>query len=114
MERSIQEACCDYLALDNWRRVRTDMPQLRGLGVQEKGMCDDLFIRYRTLVGFADVLWIEWKSKKGIHGQKQVEWQAAERARGALVWVAKKDFEPTVEGFMDHYRESGLMRKNIR
>ena len=120
-ESSIQETCCDFLALDGWRRIRTDMKQLRGMGVQEKGMADDLFIRYRLSgnhvpanycgIVMAEVFWVEWKSKKGVHGQKQDEWQLLERSRGALVWVAKKDFEPTVEGFSEHYTRSGLLRK---
>ena len=45
-EAQIQQTCCEMLALDDWRRVRTDMKQLRGMGVQEPGMADDLFIRY--------------------------------------------------------------------
>lgn len=135
LEKHLQDACCDLLALDGWRRIRTDLKHLRGMGVQEKGMADDLFIRYRfadeckaaiTLIedfgqashsfsehqmrAFAEILWVEWKSKRGVHGQKQDEWQLLERTRGALVWVAKKDFEPTVEGFQAHYAASGLLR----
>ncbi len=116
-ESNIQGACRGWMALDGWRLIKTDLPQLRGMGVQEKGMADDLFIRYGGfLLGFvntpaSEVIWIEWKSKTGVHGEKQKEWQQAERARGALVWVAKQDFEPTIEGFQDHYRKSGLMRR---
>ena len=123
-ESSLQETCCAWLLLDGWRRIRTDMKQLRGMGVQEKGMADDLLIRYPyawlskplTVMGdqiqrcHAQVLWVEWKSKRGVHGQKQEEWQLLERSRGALVWVGKKDFEPTVEGFQTHYLNSGLNR----
>lgn len=122
-EASIQETCCAWLLLDGWRRIRTDMKQLRGMGVQEKGMADDLFIRYKRnetkitdlYLPWAELLWVEWKSKRGIHGQKQDEWQLLERTRGALIWVAKKDFEPTIEGFQDHYADSGLLRnKGLR
>lgn len=124
------------MELDGWRLIQTDLKHLRGMGVQEKGMADDLFIRYypvnihrsapevcRDLPGIStemvlnemrartELIWIEWKSKTGINGQKQSEWQMCERARGALVWVAKQDFPPTIEGFQEHYRKSGLMRK---
>jgi hypothetical protein len=81
-EREIQETCSAFLELDGWRRVRTDMRQLRGMGVQEKGMADDLFIRYAasevryvgnldlgkgrpSWIGPATVLWIEWKRERG-------------------------------------------------
>src|ERR1700679_987087 len=45
-EAHIQETCSQMLELDGWRRVRPNMKQLRGMGVQEPGMADDLFIRY--------------------------------------------------------------------
>lgn len=122
-ESQIQEACCGLLALDGWRRIRTDMKQLRGMGVQEPGMADDLFIRYIAIpkwvespvpadyVALSEIFWIEWKAKKGVHGQKQREWQALERARGAVVWVSKQDFPATIEGFEAHYKASGLCRR---
>jgi hypothetical protein len=119
-ESQIQETCSQFLALDGWRRIRTDLKQLRGMGVQERGMADDLFIRYTipwidaAPVGndtaFTETMWVEWKARKGVHGDKQREWQAGERARGALVVVAKVDFPATIEGFQDWYRKSGLAR----
>lgn len=112
-EASLQATCADWLALDGWlRRIKTDLRHLRGMGVQEPGIPDDCFIRYAPLnpfPGTAQVLWIEWKARDGVIGQKQIEWHTLERARGGLVWVAKQDFEPTVDGFQDHYRESGLL-----
>jgi hypothetical protein len=45
-EAHIQETCSQFLAVDGWRRIRTDLKQLRGMGMQEKGMADDLYIRY--------------------------------------------------------------------
>lgn len=115
-ESQIQETCCAFLALDGWRRIRTDMKQLRGMGVQEPGMADDLFIRYEKQtapptfdIGAAQILWCEWKAKKGVHSQKQIEWQTLERARGALVWSLGIDFPASIEGFEEHYLESGLL-----
>jgi hypothetical protein len=128
-EAQIQEACADLLALDDWRRIRTDLKRLRGMGVQEPGMADDLFIRYWTgclnqiamkppFDSWTQVLWIEFKKldKRGKPTKaspKQIEWQALERKRGALVWQAGVDFPATIEGFRDHYKVSGLMRRKI-
>lgn len=120
-ERHIEATCTDFLALDSWRCIKTDLAHLRGLGVQEPGICDRLYIRYMpTVIGhtmpvapYAEVLWCEWKAKKGVHSQKQKDWQASERARGALIWIAKVDFDPTIEAFQEFYRKSGLMRRKI-
>ena len=128
-EASIQEACCTILIYDDWRRVRTDLKHLRGLGVQEPGIADDLFIRYWTgcinqlemkppCESWAQVLWCEWK-KLDKHGKPtkpsalQEDWHREERRLGALTWVAGVDFEPTIEGFREHYKKSGLMRRKI-
>ena len=95
-------------------------------------MADDLYIRYEyfTLKGDplgpdynrlapqAEVLWIEWKRPGQTAKPHQKAWHAAERARGALVWVAEdtwvtpKDGDP-IAAFQAHYRGSGLMRKNL-
>ena len=124
-ERHIQETCSDFLALDGWRRIKTDLPHLRGLGVQEPGMCDDLFLRYTPIpkwiegatddfVALSETLWIEYKSRSGRAGEKQKEWQAKERAQGALVWVMRETFGASIEEFQEYYRKSGLMRHNLR
>ncbi len=136
-EAQIQEACCEFLALDGWRRIRTDLKHLRGMGVQEKGMADDLFIRYcfdsQSEIGrllerqhwrsSAEVLWVEWKRERGGNGKKalyttaekarihQLGWIEAERARGALVLLAGVDFPATIDGFIEFYRKSGLARR---
>ena len=39
-EKEIQQQIDEYLALDNWRVFRMDLPHLRGLGVQEPGIPD--------------------------------------------------------------------------
>jgi hypothetical protein len=120
-ERHIQETCSEWLSFDGWRRIRTDPPWMRGLAVQEKGIADDLYIRYGKHEAHewwnrapADVLWIEWKKKGGNGAQHQLDWHQAERARGALTWIAGEDFPASIEGFQDWYRKSGLMRRNLR
>ncbi len=61
----------------------------------------------------AEVLWIEWKKLGGKASQHQQDWHTLERKRGALVWLAGVDFPASVEGFLDHYRASGLNRRPI-
>lgn len=128
-EAHIQATCTDWLELDGWRCVRTDLPHLRGLGVSELGMADSLYIRYydprvdRTewLTGHgtlwqraqAQVMWIEWKKKGGKAAQHQRDWHARERARGALTLIAGEDFAATITAFCHFYIHSGLQRKRI-
>lgn len=116
-ERTLQETASDFLGLDGWRRIRTDLPHLRGLGVQERGIADDLYIRYagassgERVSRCDEILWIEWKAPNGVTAQHQLAWHEAERARGALTWIAGIDFPATIEGFQTHYFHSGLARK---
>jgi hypothetical protein len=127
-EAHIQRTCDDFLALDGWRCVKTDLPHLRGLGVSEKGMADRLYIRYEAYGqlfpgtvnahrayarAYVDLMWIEWKSKNGTLKPHQQAWHDAERSRGALTLIAGIDFPKTIEGFQAYYRSSGLMRKQI-
>ena len=129
-EKDIAKSCEDFMVLDGWRVVITDPPRLRGLGVTEPGICDSLFIRYHDRseaishweIADSQTIWIEWKSKSGVAGEKQKSWQRTERARGALVWNARtvgeepepNNFEASIEGFQEKYRASGLMRRNLR
>lgn len=118
-EAHIQQTCTEWLQLDGWRAVVTDPPQLRGLGVSERGIPDRLYIRYekQTLPptfehGAAQILWIEWKRKKKAKtSAEQLNWHCCERARGALVWLAGVDFAASIEGFQAHYIASGLARR---
>src|ERR1039458_8093500 len=121
-EADIQKACTEILLLDHWRVIHTDLKHLRGMGVQEPGIADDLFIRYMTLSTskplLAAVMWIEWKridprGRRTQASQKQIAWHELERKRGALTLIAGFDFEPTTEGFKTFYKNSGLMRKRI-
>jgi hypothetical protein len=123
-EAHIQCQITDFLALDGWRRLKTDpcSDRARGKGFGEKGMCDVLYIRYEERDGnggltplansHAQVLWIEHKKVGGKVSAHQEAWHRAERARGALVVVATKDFEPSLDGFLLWYRRSGLLRRD--
>lgn len=84
-------------------------------------MADYLYIRYWTgcidqsamkapIESWAQVLWVEWKSKGGKSKMHQIFWQNAERVRGGLVWVAGLEFEAIPEGFKAYYLASGLNR----
>jgi hypothetical protein len=132
-EADIQKACTDILLLDGWRVIHTDLKQLRGMGVQEPGIADDLFIRYiqngdprlgvdprggQIYQPLCELAWIEWKriDPRGLRTKAsslQKDWHTLERKRGALVLVAGEDFPATIEGFRDYYKASGLMRKRI-
>lgn len=124
-EAELQKQADDFLGWDGWRALVTDPPRLRGLGVIEKGIPDRLYLRYQNeipglvhklprhaaILARGEQLWIEWKAKGGQHGVDQIRWRKAERARGALVWVAKEDFEPDYDSFVAFYRKSGLLRR---
>jgi hypothetical protein len=124
MERDIQNACTGYLELDGWRSLQTDpvSDRRRGKGFGEAGMADHLYIRYPICGNFkpraqadAEVMWIEWKRMKGKNATKatqhQLDWHAAERARGALTLIAGVDFPASIEGFIKWYEQSGLNRR---
>ena len=139
-EADIERTCTEWLALDGWRGLKTDPVSRRewGKGFGEPGMADYLYIRSRPsprevhqdgqdptnprAIGWwmsvkpcqAEVMWIEWKSKRGTSADHQRCWHQAERARGALTLIAGEDFPNTIEGFQQWYRSSGLMRRNLR
>ena len=77
--------------------------------VGEAGMPDCLAIRYSDVP--ITVMWIEFKRPGGKPSQAQLVWHRDERARGALTLIAGVDFEPTIEGFMAYYAQSGLKRR---
>lgn len=125
LERDIEKACSDILALDGWRSLKTDpmSDRKRGKGFGELGMADRLYIRYlgcphddtelqnrlnRTRVELA---WIEWKREGGQAAPHQVAWHMKERSLGALTLIAGQDFPATIDGFCEWYRNSGLARK---
>jgi hypothetical protein len=122
----IMPAVADFLRLDNWevRHLEYGFDKRSNQKHGEPGMADLQCIRYAypglrdsiyspqgriTLRREAEVLWIELKSISGILDAEQRGWIMARRLAGALVWVAKEDFPPTIEGFMEHYRASGLL-----
>lgn len=135
-EADLEQYGTDLLILDGWRAFKTDpvSDRSRGKGFGEKGMADHLYLRYwspdsRVFRGvitippsplgdaanltLGEILWIEWKRRKGKAKPHQIEWIELERKRGALVWLADVDFVATPEGFFSHYQTSGLMRKRI-
>ena len=124
-EAQIEETCTQFLELDGWRCIKTDLKHLRGLGVQEPGMCDRLYLRYKVSIihgvvgrippaALVEVLWIEWKKRGGKAAEHQKDWHQLERARGALVLVAGEDFAADIDSFMTYYRlGSGLMRRKL-
>lgn len=115
-EAHIQQAFTEYLQLDGWRPLRTDpcSDRIRGKGFGEKGMADNLYIRYSPLgMPFACVLWIEYKRKGGKAAAHQKLWHAAERQRGALTIIAGEDCEASFDGLQEWYRKSGLQRKKM-
>jgi hypothetical protein len=113
-EADIERTCTQLLELDGWRALRTD-PVSRcewGKGFGEPGMPDHLYLRY--LSGSRDqVLWVEFKKRGGKVEPRQKAWHEAERARGAVVWVAGEDFPASIEGFAQAYASSGLMRRKL-
>ena len=121
-EADVKAAITETLELDGWRciKMETVSDRERGRFFGEPGMPDCLYIRYLSTPGMplihptAEVLWIEHKAPKGKHQQNQIDWRVLERKRGALVWVAREDFEPTIDGFWLFYRNSGLRRRITR
>ena len=117
-EADIQAAVKKWLELDGWHVFITEAGLLEKSRkyVGEEGMPDLLAIRYAWPFRSpwkkeAEVLWIETKSRTAKHRAAQKIWQIAERQRGALVWVQRQDFPPTFEAFQEHYRASGLLRR---
>lgn len=113
-ERDLERAGSQLLQLDGWRLLKTDpcSDRRRGKGFGEIGMADCLYLRYQPAL-LATVLWIEWKAPGSQATAAQRLWIAAERARGALVWLAGADFPALIDGFLDHYRASGLMHRKL-
>jgi hypothetical protein len=134
-EADIARTCKDFLELDGWRPIKMEPISRRewGRGTGELGQPDYLFLRYATNdedwgdvytgpmgapyvtnYNYDEILWIEFKRRGGKAKAHQKAWQAAERARGALVWSFGTDIIPaTIEAFQEHYRASGLMRRKI-
>lgn len=119
-ERDIERTCSDWLALDGWRPLKTDpcSDRARGKGFGELGMADRLYLRYwgkakrdEHIRGMGEMLWVEWKGPKGKPRPHQLAWHEAERARGALTLIAGVDFPASIDGFMEYYRKSRLLRR---
>ncbi len=120
-EADLQKACEDLLEYDGWRifRIEQNYSERKRKVVGEAGAPDGMYIRYYTgglpQAKRQDVqlCWIEWKSPQGMPSNAQRAWIAQETARGALVLLAGADFPATVDGFLEYYRKSDLMRRKI-
>ena len=130
-EADLEKYGTDLLALDGWRSLKTDpvSDRSRGKGFGELGMADRLYLRYgyhdvllatrghteaRLRAEGCEIMWIEWKRRGGKAQDHQRLWIEFERELGALVILAGEDFAATPEGFLEWYRGSGLMRREIR
>jgi hypothetical protein len=119
-EAQIERQITDFLALDDWRAIKTEASATSPRGGRvERGTPDVLYIRYRWEAStrrplpLCEAMWIEHKAPGGKVSQHQRDWHQAERARGALVVVATEDFAPSLDGFAAWYRQSGIMRRKI-
>lgn len=136
-ESEIETAIVRAMVLDGWRpfKMQYSFDKIKKLTLGELGMSDHLFIRYwnqgdprgpvpghktRCYNPTGEILWWEFKRIRHRKGRKpkatdpepeQVKWTAAERARGALVWVAGVDHEASIAGAAKHYLESGICRR---
>lgn len=123
-EAHVQKAVTDLLVLDGWRAIRTDpvSDRSKGKGFGEVGMPDYLYVRYflngarlsgevNNVKAFSlvNLLWIEFKKPGAEPKPHQLEWHAAERARGALVFVVD-----SIDDFIRWYAASGLARKVLK
>lgn len=116
-EAELERICTQMLEHDGWRPLKTDPVSRRsqGKGFGEIGQTDYEYKRPAIsetgrAQGWCQVLLIEWKRPGGINAEHQKAWQAAERAKGFLVWVAGEDFEATADAFWVFYSKSGLKR----
>lgn len=119
-EAHIQKACEDFLCLDGWRihRLEQNYSERKRKVIGEAGAPDALAVRYHAHDGNAvrfravtEVMFLEFKRPGGRPSQKQLDWHRLERARGALTLIAGQDFPATVDGFIEFYRSSGLLRR---
>jgi hypothetical protein len=120
-ERLIEAECSKLLSEDGWRILKTDpvSDKSRGKGFGEPGMADGLFMRPLALGPGStkrdqyacEVLWCEFKAGKNRARKHQELWHIRERARGFMTWIANEDLPATIEGFREHYADSGLMRR---
>lgn len=133
-EADIETAIVGAMMLDGWRafKMQHSWDQVKKLELGEPGMPDHLFVRYwnqgdprgpvpgyqtRCYNPQAELIWWEFKASKRRRKRKeflsrdQTLWIQAERARGALIWVAAIDHEATIDGAAQHYLDSGLARR---
>ncbi len=130
-EADIEKNVNDVLQLDGWRSFKMEkcFSEKKQRAFGEVGMPDRLFIRYwhdgplnnlgeprkgeADLWSMGEILWIEHKSRNGKPSAAQKLWHSNERKRGALTLIAGVDFQASIEGFLEFYRNSGLQRRKM-
>jgi hypothetical protein len=131
-ESQIETTIVDAMERDGWRafKMEYNFDTVKKITLGEPGMCDHLFIRYAsrdagvlaamltsTQFAKAEVLWWEFKASAKRRKRReylsvdQTFWIQAEKAKGALVWIAGIDHEATIDGAAQHYLDSGLARR---
>lgn len=123
-EAEIQAECIKLLEEDSWWVLRTDpvSDRKRATGFGCPGFadvtafrvmqCTQLVPLQRMPKGCAcEVLFIEFKARKGKPSSAQLKWHADMRAIGFATFIAGIDFAASVAGFKEFYEASGLMRR---
>ncbi len=124
LEAPIQAECIQLLIEDGWWPLRTDpvSDRKRGTGFGAIGFADYTVFRpmrvtqlvplQKMPAGCAcEVLFLEFKSPKGSPSKEQLKWHRNQRAMGFATFIAGVDFPPSVQGFKEFYRASGLARR---
>lgn len=116
LEKHLQQYGEDLLMLDDWRifRIEENFSERKRKRTGERHAADGLYCRYSGNGAAGEILFIEWKRPGGKPRPGQRIWHAAERARGALTWIAGETFPATCEGFKAHYEASGLCRRKLK
>lgn len=98
LEAKVSSDISDFMKKKGWRKLRQQSAMVSRLvagvpdpqqvfRIGEKGMTDLMFIYYLDQSkGLTVTVWVEVKrSKGGVLGEDQIEWQTKEIERGALV-----------------------------
>jgi hypothetical protein len=117
-ELAIEAECSKLLEEDGWTVWKTTpvSDRRRAIGFGQPGMADITAFRpirpsYPLGPQCCEVLFVEFKTGKQKAKSHQVQWHRDMRAAGFVTWIANEDFPATVEGFREHYAQSGMMRR---
>lgn len=88
LEKEIVAAVKSFMESKGWRPIRMQRTTVPGsFSTGEPGIPDFLWLNYVRDSGICVHLWTEFKRPGGKLSEKQVQWIARERMRGALVAV---------------------------